>query len=331
MQLRGSDGLWFTLVPLAVIGGVVAACCCQPADVMAALEPIPWLIALVVIGLPHGAADLAVLRRQRSAASAYGLFALSLLGIAAVLACLLVAPVATMAGFLVISIWHFGHAEMITASSSPSPAARVGGAVARGGLVLGLPLLAWPEATLTVADSVLALIVPVRLSLGLSPVGHLTTPPAQLAAVGGGLSALAALVWLLELVDAIRDTSDKTRLRHALADLAAWGLIGLLCLTAPPLLTVGVFFLCWHAWRQLPGVADQLSSTAAVPSLASVLLRVHVAALPLLIPVWLATGTAWWLLSADHSWHDLALTSLVVYLVVTPSHEMLTALGDGRS
>lgn len=331
MQLVGSNGLWFTRVPQAVIGGVVAACCCcLPAEAMAAFEPIPWLIALVVIGLPHGAADLAVLRHQRSAASAYGLFALALLGMAAVLACLLVAPAVTMAGFLVISIWHFGHAEM-TASPSPSPATCVRGAIARGGLVLGLPLLAWPEATLTVADNVLALIAPIRLSLGLSPAGDLIMPPARLAAVGGGLSALAALGWLLEMVDAIRDTGDKTRLQHALADLAGWGLIGLLCLTAPPLLAVGVFFLCWHAWRQLPSVAEHLSGTAAVHSLASVLLRVHVAALPLLMPVWLATGTAWWLLSADHSWRDLALTSLVVYLVVTPSHEMLTALGDGRS
>jgi len=50
---------------------------------------------------------------------------------------------------------------------------------------------------------------------------------------------------------------------------------------------------------------------------------VHIAALPLLIPTWAALGAGWWLLSPSHSPRDLAVLSLAVYLVVTPSHEAL--------
>jgi hypothetical protein len=57
--------------------------------------------------------------------------------------------------------------------------------------------------------------------------------------------------------------------------------------------------------------------------------RIHVAALPLLVPTWLALGSAWWLCSATHSFRDLAILSIGAYLVVTPAHELLLRLTAG--
>ena len=50
---------------------------------------------------------------------------------------------------------------------------------------------------------------------------------------------------------------------------------------------------------------------------------VHKAALPLLLPTWILLGVAWWSLSNTAHFRDLALLSLLVYLVVTPAHEVL--------
>ena len=113
---------------------------------------------------------------------------------------------------------------------------------------------------------------------------------------------------------------------------------GLLGATADPLFSVGLYFLCWHAWREMrpltavlanpagDATADrrvESSPPAGVGGFLRAVAAVHVAALPLLIPTWAALGAAWWLLSPDHSARDLAVLSLAVYLVVTPSHEAL--------
>ena len=45
--------------------------------------------------------------------------------------------------------------------------------------------------------------------------------------------------------------------------------------------------------------------------------------MPLLLPTWILLGVAWWSLSSTAHFRDLALLSLLVYLVVTPAHEVL--------
>ena len=61
------------------------------------------------------------------------------------------------------------------------------------------------------------------------------------------------------------------------------------------------------------------------------LVAIHVAALPLLVPTWLALGGAWWLVSPQHSARDLVLLSLAAYLVVTPSHDLLIDMLRSRA
>ena len=108
-------------------------------------------------------------------------------------------------------------------------------------------------------------------------------------------------------------------------DLAA---IGLLEATTDPLFAVGCYFLGWHAWRQMRLLAPALGCgpITGAQSLLAALGRIHAAALPLLVPTWAAMAAAWWWLPATHVSRDargLAILSLAVYVVVTPSHDLL--------
>ncbi|MCJ2089006.1 Brp/Blh family beta-carotene 15,15'-dioxygenase [Methylobacterium sp. E-005] len=105
-----------------------------------------WLVALVaviVLGVPHGALDGAVaapLLRPRFGRVWFPVFALPYLGLAgSVLLAWQVVPMATLAAFLAISVLHFG-----TEDAGPG---RPFEALVRGGLPVALPALLHPEQT----------------------------------------------------------------------------------------------------------------------------------------------------------------------------------------
>lgn len=103
-----------------------------------------WLLALatvIVLGVPHGALDGAVaapLLRPRFGRLWFGVFALPYLGLSAVvLIAWQAAPLATLAGFLALSVLHFGEED-----AGPG---RPVEALVRGGLPIALPALLRPE------------------------------------------------------------------------------------------------------------------------------------------------------------------------------------------
>lgn len=134
--------------------------------------------------------------------------------------------------------------------------------------------------------------------------------------------SISAAAFAAEALAAQQTPGGLGRSFDTLVDLVVIGLLGV---TADPLFSVGLYFLLWHAWRHMrllgPVVADVQPDTTA--TLGRSLVRIHTAALPLLLPTWGALFANWWFLSESHSWRDLALLSLVVYLVVTPSHDVL--------
>jgi hypothetical protein len=109
--------------------------------------------------------------------------------------------------------------------------------------------------------------------------------------------------------------------------------IGLLGASASPLFTVGIYFLAWHSWRHMRTLAPVVAGVrpADPRSLGRALFRIHVAALPLLVPTWGVLLACWWAVSPGHTLHDLAILSLAVYLVVTPSHDLLIDLLRSRT
>ena len=317
-----AETTWFTLFPLSVIGALAAAGFLCGKEALQPLETVPWLLALVAVGLPHGAADLTLLRKTHGDTIARRFFGIYVGGMFAVLTSLVLAPVLTLAGFLLVSLWHFGHAEEPWADGSASLPMQICAGLARGGLVVGMALAASPAATAEVANEMLHLLAPIRTLLALPATAPAALLPKEIRALGLELLALSVCGWVGELAVNLTRPSGL-RLQRSLNDLGTFSLIGALCYTTPPLLAVGVFFLAWHAWRQTRIVFRELHPNSQQTHPLTQAVVVHLAAIPLLIPAWLMLAAAWWFLSADHSLRDAALLSLLVYLVVTPSHEVL--------
>ena len=290
----------------------------------------PWVVSLVCVGLPHGAADLAVARRRMTGrqvvVAAGGYLALLVLSLLAFVA----APAIVLPAFVLLSAWHFG--------------------LPLGGLVVGVPLVMWPDVTADVAREAAAVVG-----------GQPQFARADVRGLGLTIVAVSLVVLIRNVIQAARHSSG----RAVAAKLLDAVVITLLGLTTDPLFSIGVFFLCWHAWREMPHVASDISGSTVTreargsvqargafgPSLRGPATRlapppsrritnearelvvqlatVHLAALPLLVPTWLALGVAWGLLPEsrlEHSSRGLAILSLAAYVVVTLPHVAAVSL-----
>lgn len=162
-----------------------------------------WLVALtvvIVLGVPHGALDGAVaapLLRPRYGRAWFGVFAVPYLGLSAlVLLAWQIAPLATLAGFLGLSVLHFGEED-----SGPG---RPFEALVRGGLPIALPALLHPPETAEIFSAVARVPMPslpawwtaaawLWLALAAAWLLGRRVRPAVLAE----MSVLAAAFWLL--------------------------------------------------------------------------------------------------------------------------------------
>ncbi len=181
-----------------------------------------WLVALaaiILLGVPHGALDGEIARpvlRPRLGAAWFGAFALPYLGL---VACVLLswqrAPVITLAGFLLLSAWHFGRED-----AGPPPLE----ALARGGLPIALPVLFHPAATALVFHTVSG-----------APMPHV---PVWLAS--------AARAWVVPTMFWSIRVAWLTPCRLAEPVLLALGFALL-----PPLTAFAAYFVCVHAPRHM--------------------------------------------------------------------------------
>lgn len=302
----------FRGTPLTVAAALAVACLAAGSAWSARAAPWPWLVAVGVIGLAHGAADLAVSRRVLGRGAVIrGCIGYAAL-VTAAAAAFAAAPEITIILFLAVSVWHFGTAH---ADGQPAATARPGAvaiaAVARGGPVLGVPLAVHPAASADVARDLAALVGQ-----------HIDATPAAVRGIGLLLLAIGIAALGLEAWQTRRDPDGPRRAAATVADLVPFAILGAV---ADPLFAVGVYFLVWHAWRQMPPLAAALGLGPIhdVRSLARALVRIHVAALPLLVPTWAVIAVVWWLAPAARSPRGLALVSLAVYIAVTPSHDLL--------
>jgi beta-carotene 15,15'-dioxygenase len=313
------DSTLFRVVPL---GGLLAAAIASlwfGPGWTARMGAVPWLIAIVFVGLPHGAADLAITWRLCGRTATLRLFAIYTALMAMVLLAFAIGPRTVLMLFGALSVWHFGLSHALGQTPAPTPTwgPLAVAAIARGAGVLGVPLAARP------ADS--AALVAEVIGLVAHDGGAQSLPfsTATIRAAGICLTGAAIMALTVETLATRRIAGAWRRSADTLVDLMVIGLLGM---TADPLFSVGLYFLCWHAWREMRPLTAVLAGHADFPHLLRDVIAVHVAALPLLIPTWIALLAGWWLLSPGHSTHDLAVFSLVVYLVVTPSHEALGGL-----
>ena len=181
-----------------------------------------WLVALaivIVLGVPHGALDGAVaapLLRPRYGRAWFGVFAVPYLGLSAlVLLAWQVAPMVTLAGFLAVSVLHFGEED-----AGPG---RPFEALVRGGLPIALPALLRPEETAALFEAVTRV-----------PMAHL--PSWWIAAAWLWLAV--AVAWVL-----VRRRRGAVRIEMAILALAFQLL--------PPLTAFTLYFVGLHAPRHM--------------------------------------------------------------------------------
>jgi Brp/Blh family beta-carotene 15,15'-monooxygenase len=314
----GFQKLSFHQLPLAVLATAAAGGALAGSGWSEELAALPWIVSLVLVGLPHGAADFALSRRAWRGWPLVGLWLAYVAVMAGVAIGLVAAPLAAISVFVVLSCWHFGKAHVDSEPFASDWPERVVATLARGCGVLAVPLAAWPGATAGAASELVSLTV----SGGR---GEQLISVAAVQAAGLILLALTLLAVVVEGMLVIRTPGGGRRWLRLVMDMAVIAALG--WFTAP-LFSVGLYFLVWHSWRQMEPLAEAITGT--IPSswsqLGRSLVRIHAAALPLLVPTWAALGTAWWLWSAGHTPGDLAVLSIAAYLVVTPAHELLGEL-----
>ena len=253
----------------------LAACAAMLPEPAAPVQLALLLVGVAVLALPHGAVDpFTTGSRFVRARGRQGL--LQFVGLYLALACGVVlawreAPVEALLGFLALSVWHFGRAEL---DDDPRGSLDTGlETFVRGGVPVLGPLLLRPDETyawfeLLVADA----------SLG----------PASRSALSLSTWAwvAAGMCWTLRPLRGL----DRRALRTTAArvvESAGW-----LALFAalPVLLAFGFAFCCGHSVRHSLQTASRFDPRSA----SAALRRFALLALPATVASWALAALAWW-------------------------------------
>jgi Brp/Blh family beta-carotene 15,15'-monooxygenase len=242
--------------------GVVAAAFPLAPPLPPAVRYAPFVLSVVVLGLPHGAVDhlaparLGLPRRRAFAVVGVGYA----VGMAAYLGLWAVAPAPAFASFILLTWFHWGQGDVYAlldfagAGHLPTRAERALTLLVRGAYPMVVPLVAFPEAYRRVAAAAVSLFG--ADAVVLAPA---FTPGARLVAGGGVLAATLVSLG----VGAWRVRRGAAR-GPWLVDVGENALLWAYFLVVPPILAVGLYFCLWHALRhvaRLVGV-DRPSATA---------------------------------------------------------------------
>ncbi|WP_298951489.1 Brp/Blh family beta-carotene 15,15'-dioxygenase [uncultured Methylobacterium sp.] len=259
-----------------------------------------WIVALtavIVLGVPHGALDGAVaapLLRPGFGRLWFGVFAVPYLTLSGlVLLAWQVVPAATLAGFLALSVFHFGEED-----AGPG---RPVEALVRGGLPIALPALLHPDATAQIFSAVSRL------------------PMAQLPMWW----QIAAWLWLaLTAAWLVTQRPRRTVLVEIAALTAAFWLL-------PPLTAFTLYFVGLHGPRHMRALVDDPAKAPGVDTME----RAVLASLPIFGLTLLLGAGLWPLYapgSPDAATTLLALTLQMLSALTVP-HVLLDRLATSRA
>ena len=221
-----------------------------------AIEFAPFVLSVLLFGLPHGAVDHLVPHRLADLPLGRSLGLVS--AIYAVLGGLyllvwIVSPALALVGFLLLTWFHWGQGDVFALCAFGEAAhlrTRVDRGLAlvvRGGLPMLVPLLGQPAAYRRVVEGIVGLFDPTGIG-GLTPLFRLDVR----FALGVGFAGItaSALLWTVRHV------------RAGEASAVGWGWdaveIGLLWAffwLVPPVFAVGLYFALWHAVRHIGRLA----------------------------------------------------------------------------
>jgi len=276
---------------------------------------VPFLVSVIVFGLPHGAADLMLLRthlRRRKRGLLAWRFGVYLLIMSISAALILSAPVWSLLGFLLLSAWHFGvsdiHDLRLLGFRETSPVRLRLRALSRGFLIVSLPLALSPVESAGVANQFLSL-------LGQSGIGATLPEEPLLAARGIGILALTGSFGLL--LYRIRQGKKVQGTIEAGETVLLVLVLGLL----DPLFAIGLYFVSCHSLRHVVKLMKVWDPDGVLPPW-RLLVKVYIKSAPLLIPtivvlVVLAATLASW--DGDR----IVVMILAVFAITTLSHHVL--------
>lgn len=316
---------WYTIAPLVAVALLIALSAFYQQPTPKEIEVLPWIIGLFFIGMPHGAADLAVLQSKKSGWRLVNTFFCYIISMIGVFIAFILTPEISLVGFLILSLWHFGSSENPKSAEYGFSYQHLLMSFAKGGIVIGTPLAFWPTATSGVATELITLVEPARSLLGMPLLAHPIYQASHIATTGMTLLAIALSCWSFIFFHCAWNTKTLgiQKMLETCGVFIAYSLVGILEIISSPLFGIGIYFLAFHSWKQMPLISKFLASSGAKMHPVRQVLIVHKAAMPLLVPTWILLAGAWWWLSDNANFRDLALLSLLVYLIVTPAHEVL--------
>ncbi len=310
-------------LPLAVLATAAFLGLADPSFTSRA-APWPFAIALVVLGMPHGAADWVVAARlsgRPGFGSRLAGFAWYLAMMAASLGLIAWQPGFAALLFIVLTVFHFGMADATALrADKDGPVARWGLALGRGLLLLATAFAAHPlEAWAPFA----------QIGESLSPwASQAWRPdPASLqrsALVGAFAGAGLALAGAAARVRA-------GHARDAACDLAEHALVAAMAGLADPLFAVGCYFIGVHAFRHTRRLActslviartERDRASGQELPLTGRFLRIHLLSAPLMWPTALSFAPLCWLLGGA-TLHALTVASIAFYMITTLPHHLL--------
>jgi len=344
----------------------------RPALALAALLPIgavtplfpvevgvaTFALGTLAVGMAHGAVDHLVPLRgapgvslRRSIAVVSVVYAV--LG-GAVVAAFFAAPVAAFVGFIALTWLHWGQGDVATLAIAgvdhlPTSAERWLALVVRGGLPMGVPLLAHPEEYRLVAEWIVGLFL-VDAGAAATAVDPLFAPAVRIGVgVGMATATLASVGLGYRRVRDGRDADGRRRdadgrrrdadgqrrdpggWRRDIGELAvlwAWFLL------AAPVFAIGVYFALWHALRhvgRLVLVDPEAASAASAGNAVGALARFGRDAAPLTLGGFLVVAAVGASVPAGVAAPgDLLAVSLVAIAAMTLPHVVVVAWLDRR-
>lgn len=233
------------MVPLSVTAALaVALVMGDPAGAPGPASAAVLLLAVVTVGIPHGALDSAVAavvdRKPRARYRRLRSHAVALVGAAAAW---VVAPVVSLLGFVALSAWHFGRSDL-GPSGSDTALARIR-EVTWGAAVLAAPI------GLHAADA--AAVIEQLGIVGVVPEALIRVGPGMAAAAAG--THVAVRVWAWWVGDGLTPAVGFRALAVHPAGVVA---LTVVLVVADPLVGFACYFALWHAAAHLGGTISFL-------------------------------------------------------------------------
>lgn len=226
---------------------------------------LPWVLSVLALGLPHGAADPVVPFRMAGRplrAGPLAAFCVVYLAVgAATLGAWLAIPTAAALGFIALTWAHWGQGDLYALRALGwdrhlgGRAHLAAALVVRGALPMLVPFLAFPEVYAEVLGATAGALQPGAAEGARAAV--LALPRAEIA-LATGVLAIAYAGW--GAWTARQRPGAWRTLGLDLAEVA--GLAALFALVHP-LWSVGVYFCLWHALRHLERLAPLVAGGSA--------------------------------------------------------------------